>query len=254
MTYYSPNLSNGLKKETIIMEIRSATGGKEASLFANELLRMYSKFCQRKNFNLEIIDTARSDLQGIKEAIIKISGENVYSNLKYEGGVHRVQRVPQTEKSGRIHTSTASVAILPYEEKNEVKIKPAELKVETFRASGHGGQHVNRTDSAIRITHIPTGIVVACQNERSQHKNKEIAIKNLKIRLYALNLLKKQQNLGLLRKQQIKAQERADKIRTYNWPQNRVTDHRIKYSIKNLKRIMEGELDPLIKALKEKLG
>ncbi len=235
--------------KNVIMEIRAGAGGEEAAIFAADLFRMYQKFCEKKGWKIEILNTHRSDLNGFKEIIFYVKGENVYSILKYERGVHRVQRVPVTESSGRIHTSTATVAVLPEMEEGEIKIDPRDLKIETFRASGPGGQYVNTTDSAVRITHLPTGIVVSCQDQRSQYQNRIKAMQILRARLYEKQKQEQQEKLAKERKSQIGSGERSEKIRTYNFPQNRVTDHRINLTLYNLDRILDGELDEIIENL-----
>ncbi|MCX8058463.1 MAG: peptide chain release factor 1 [Spirochaetes bacterium] len=236
-------------KRNVIMEIRAGTGGEEAALFAADLFRMYSRYAERKNWKTEIISMNETGLGGFKEIIFNIRGENVYSFLKYEAGVHRVQRVPETEASGRIHTSAVSVVVLPEIEEDEIKIDPNDLKIDVFRASGAGGQHVNKTESAVRITHIPTGIVVTCQDEKSQIKNKARAMKILAARLNELEREKKELELAKERKEMIKTGDRSDKIRTYNFPQSRVTDHRINLTLYNLPKFMDGEIDEMIEAL-----
>lgn len=233
--------------ETILMEIRAGVGGKEAALFARDLLRMYQKYCEKKGFDFLILDQNEDDLGGIKSATIQIKGENVFEIFKNEAGVHRVQRVPVTEKSGRVHTSTASVAILPQVKFDEIKINPQDIEVEFFRASGRGGQNVNKVETAVRIRHKPTGIVVSCQTERFQHRNREIAMQMLKAKLWELEESKKIGEIGELRKSQIGTQERAEKIRTYNFHQNRVTDHRINKSWYQLEDILDGDLDIIFK-------
>lgn len=235
-----------------IIEIRAGTGGEEASLFAKDLLKMYLKFCEKKNFKVSITDLRESDLGGIKEVVLLIEGKNAYRLLRYESGVHRVQRIPVTESGGRIHTSTASVAVLPEIEDIEIDIKPEDLEIETKRASGPGGQHMQKTDSAVRIRHIPTGIVVQCQDERSQHKNKEKALRILKSRIYEYEREKRESKIRNLRKEQIGTQDRSEKIRTYNFLQNRVTDHRIPLTIYNLEDVLEGNIDPFIEAIEKK--
>ncbi|RME64235.1 MAG: peptide chain release factor 1, partial [Nitrospirae bacterium] len=238
-----------LDDKNVIMEIRAGTGGEEAALFAADLFRMYSKYAENRGWKVEIIDVNRTGLGGFKEVIASINGKGAYSRLKYESGVHRVQRVPVTETSGRIHTSAATVAILPEAEDVDVKINENDLKIETYRASGAGGQHVNKVSSAVRITHIPTGIVVQCQDERSQHKNREKAMKVLRAKLYELKRQEQEEKIAKERKSQVGSGDRSERIRTYNFPQNRVTDHRINLTLKKLPEIMEGDLDELIDAL-----
>jgi peptide chain release factor 1 len=237
------------EKKNVILEIRAGTGGEEAALFASDLFRMYSKYCAKKGWKLEILDINQTGLKGIKEVICYISGKDVYKYLQFESGVHRVQRVPITESSGRIHTSAATVAVLPEAEEVDIEIKPEDLEIETFRASGHGGQHLQKTESAVRIRHKPTGIVVQCQDERSQLKNRERALKILRAKLYDLKLQQQQQEIAKLRKSQVKSGDRSEKIRTYNFPQNRVTDHRINLTLYNLQEVLDGELDEIINNL-----
>jgi len=239
-------------EKNAILEIRAGAGGEEAALFARDLLKMYLKYAESKGYKVSITDIHETDLGGIKEAVLLIEGKNAYGNFKYESGVHRVQRIPITEASGRIHTSTSSVTVLPEFEDIEVEINPNDLKIEVKRASGPGGQHVNVTDSAVRITHIPTGIVVQCQDERSQHKNKAKALRILKARIYEYEKEKREKEVQERRKKQIGTQERSEKIRTYNFPQNRVTDHRINLTIYNLEEILEGKIDEIIEKLREK--
>lgn len=228
-----------------IIEIRPGPGGEEASLFAGDLFRMYSQFAQKKGWTVEILNQHLSDTGGIKEVIAKVTGENAFGTLKFESGVHRVQRIPITESSGRIHTSTASVAVMPEAKEIDIEIVPEDIQIETFKASGAGGQHVNKTESAIRITHIPTGITVSCQESRSQIKNRETALSLLRSRLYEKELQDEQSKRASMRKEQIGSAMRAEKIRTYNFPQSRVTDHRIKKSWHNLDAIMDGELSEI---------
>ncbi|MEO0276215.1 MAG: peptide chain release factor 1 [candidate division WOR-3 bacterium] len=241
-----------LDEKNAILEIRAGAGGEEAALFAKDLMKIYLKYAESKGYKVSITNIHETDLGGVREVVLLIEGKNAYGNLKYESGVHRVQRIPITETSGRIHTSTASVAVLPEYEDIEVEIDPKDLKIEVKRASGPGGQHVNVTDSAVRITHIPTGIVVQCQDERSQHKNKAKALRILKARIYEYEREKREKEIREKRKSQIGTQERSEKIRTYNFPQNRVTDHRINLTLYNLEEILEGKIDELIEKLKEK--
>ncbi len=234
-----------------IMEIRAGTGGEEAALFARDLFRMYTKYAEKKGWKVSVTDLHETPLGGYKEVIFMIEGRGVYGRLKYESGVHRVQRIPVTETGGRIHTSSASVVVLPEAEEQEIEISPDELKIETFRASGPGGQHVNVTDSAVRITHLPTGIVVACQDERSQHKNRAKALRILRARLQDLYRKEREKEIGSKRKSYIGTGDRSEKIRTYNFPQNRVTDHRINLTIYNLEGILDGDLDEILDKLHE---
>lgn len=233
----------------VIVEIRAGTGGDEAALFAADLFNMYSRYALSKGWTVEPISAHETGIKGYKEIICEIKGKGAFSRLKYERGVHRVQRVPVTEAGGRIHTSTATVAVLPEMDEIAVKILPDDLKIDTYRSSGAGGQHVNKTSSAIRITHLPTGIVVTCQDERSQHKNKARAMSVLRARLYDLEQTKQFQEITETRRAQVGTAERSEKIRTYNFPQSRVTDHRIGLTLHNLKEILEGDLDKLIDAL-----
>lgn len=236
-------------EKNVIMEIRAGTGGDEAAIFAGDLFRMYTRFFEKKRWKFEIVDANPSERGGYKEIILAVSGHRVYSQLKYENGVHRVQRVPETESQGRVHTSAASVVVMPEAEDVDVEIRPEEIRIDVFRASGHGGQHVNTTDSAVRITHLPTGIVVSCQDEKSQLKNKEKALKVLKARLLDKYRQEQQQSIDSTRKLAIGSGDRSEKIRTYNFPQNRVTDHRINLTLYSLNEVMDGELDELIEQL-----
>lgn len=233
----------------VIMEIRAGAGGEEAALFAGDLFRMYQRYAERQGWRTEVMAATESDLGGFKEVIFAVSGRGAFSRLKYESGVHRVQRVPVTEAGGRIHTSTATVAVLPEAEEVEVQIDPDDLEIDTFAASGPGGQHVNKTESAVRITHKPTGIVVTCQDERSQHKNRARAMKILRARLLDHYTRRQQEELSQQRRSQVGTGERSEKIRTYNFRENRVTDHRIGLTLYRLQEIMDGDLDELLDAL-----
>jgi len=236
-------------ERNVILEIRQGAGGEEAGLFAGELFRMYQRYAEKKGWKTEILSIHPTDRGGIKEVIALIKGEGVYSRLKFESGVHRVQRVPETESSGRIHTSTATVAVLPEAEEVDIEIKPEELKIETFRASGAGGQHVNTTDSAVRITHTPTGIVVSCQDERSQIQNRAKAMRILRARLKDYYDRINREKIEKERKAQVGTGDRSEKIRTYNFPQTRVTDHRIGYTSHRLHDVLDGDLDEIIDRL-----
>ncbi|HSP06719.1 MAG TPA: peptide chain release factor 1 [Acidobacteriota bacterium] len=238
-----------LDEKNVILEIRAGTGGEESALFAAELFRMYSKYAERKGWKIGVIDSNPTGLGGFKEIIASIEGHGVYSRLKYESGVHRVQRVPVTEASGRIHTSAVTVAVLPEAEEVEIDIKESELKIDTFCASGPGGQHVNTSHSAVRITHLPTGMVVSCQDERSQHKNRTKALRVLRSRLYQLAQEEQASSIASVRKNMVGSGDRSEKIRTYNFPQNRLTDHRINLTLYQLDRIMEGDMDETLNAL-----
>ena len=239
-----------LDMKNIIIEIRAGTGGDEAALFAADLFRMYSRYAEFKKWKLEILSSNEIGLGGFKEIIFSVAGKNVYENLRYESGVHRVQRVPETESSGRIHTSAVTVAVLPEAEETDIEINQEDLRVDVYRASGHGGQSVNTTDSAVRITHIPTGLVVTCQDEKSQLKNKEKALRVLRSRLYEVEEEKKQKERAEARKTQVGSGDRSERIRTYNFPQNRLTDHRVNLTLYKLEAITEGDLTEVIEALK----
>jgi len=240
-------------KKNCIVEIRAGAGGDEAALFAGDLFRMYSRFAENNGWKTEVMSSSPTGIGGFKEIILSIIGERVYGKLKYESGVHRVQRVPTTESSGRIHTSTVTVAILPEAEEVELEISPNDLKIDRFRSTGPGGQSVNTTDSAIRITHTPTGMVVTCQDEKSQHKNKDKALKILRARLLDMAEREKHEELALKRKSQVGTGDRSERIRTYNFPQNRITDHRIGLNLHNLEEVLEGNLYDLVANLSEKL-
>ncbi len=235
--------------KNIILEIRAGTGGDEAGLFAADLFRMYARYAERHRWKLEVLSQSPGELDGFKEIISVISGNRVYGTLKHESGVHRVQRVPQTEASGRIHTSAVTVAVLPEAEQVEVEIDPHELRIDVFRSSGPGGQSVNTTDSAVRITHVPTGLVVSCQDEKSQLKNKSKALKILFSRLLDLRRSEQEEKISAERREMVSTGDRSAKIRTYNYPQNRITDHRNNYSTYNLDSVMQGELDEIIESL-----
>ncbi|MDR2192007.1 MAG: peptide chain release factor 1 [Endomicrobium sp.] len=237
--------------KNIIIEIRAGTGGEEAALFAGDLFRMYTRFAERNGWKYEIIDANPTGLGGYKEVIFEIEGSKVWRYMKFERGAHRVQRVPDTEASGRVHTSAVTVAVLPEAQEVDVEIKTEELRIDTYRASGAGGQHVNKTDSAIRITHLPTGLVVACQDERSQIKNRAKAFKVLRAKLYEQKLLEHEKQISSDRKQQVGSGDRSEKIRTYNFPQNRITDHRIGFSVYNITEVMDGDLSELVEKLME---
>ena len=229
-------------EKNAIVEIRAGTGGLEATLFVSDLFRMYEKVCSKKRWDMEIINISKSDAGGFKEVIFSVKGDNIYSYLKYESGVHRVQRVPSTEAQGRVHTSAATVAILPEAEDVDVKINETDLRIDVFRSSGPGGQSVNTTDSAVRVTHIPTGVVVTQQDEKSQHKNKAKALKILRARLYEMEKSKKEKERSSDRKNQIGTGDRSERIRTYNFPQGRVTDHRINLTLHKLEEFLNGEI------------
>tara|TARA_B100000035_G_C21024952_1_gene565761 strand:+ start:1032 stop:2090 length:1059 start_codon:yes stop_codon:yes gene_type:complete len=236
----------------VYMEIRAGTGGEEAAIFAGNLFKMYSKFSEKQKWGIEIINSNVSDHGGFKEIIFKVTGTNVYSFLKFESGTHRVQRVPDTETQGRVHTSASTVAVLPIVEQiDDIDINPADLRIDTYRASGAGGQHVNKTDSAVRITHLPTGIVSECQDDRSQHKNKAKALEYLHTRLLSAEQEKQKKDTDESRKKQVGSGDRSERIRTYNFPQGRVTDHRINLTLYKLEQLMEGNIEPLLDALIE---
>jgi peptide chain release factor 1 len=236
-------------ERSVIVEIRAGAGGEEAALFAAKLFRMYAMYCERKRWKAETLDSSPTELGGLKEIVFEVDAPGAFSRLKFESGVHRVQRIPETEAGGRIHTSTATVAVLPEAEEVEVRVDPGDLQVDTFRAGGAGGQHINKTDSAIRITHLPTGIVVTCQDERSQHKNRDKAMKVLAAKLLDLERSRQDSKIVEDRRRQVGTGDRSERIRTYNFPQNRVTDHRIGLSLYRIHDVMDGDLDEIIDAL-----
>lgn len=236
-------------QRNVIVEIRAGAGGDEAALFAAELLRMYQRYAERKGWRTEVLEASVTPLGGVKEGILAIAGKGAYSRLKFESGVHRVQRVPDTEAQGRIHTSTVTVAVLPEAEEVDVEIRPEDLRIDTFRSGGAGGQHVNKTESAVRITHLPTGLVVVCQDEKSQHKNRERAMRVLRSRLYDLYSRQAEEAISQQRRAQVGTGDRSERIRTYNFPQGRVTDHRIGLTLYQLSDVLDGDLDPFIEAL-----
>ncbi len=234
---------------SVIIEIRGGAGGDEAALFAGVLFRMYTRYTERKKWKVELLDSNPTELGGFKEVVFAVDAHGAFSKLKYESGVHRVQRVPTTEAGGRIHTSTVTVAVLPEVDDVDVEINTDDLQIDTYRSGGAGGQHVNKTESAIRITHIPTGIVVTCQDERSQHKNKDKAMKILRSRIYEMELQKQESKLAQERRSQVGTGDRSERIRTYNYPQGRVTDHRINLSLYKLEQFLDGDIDELLDAL-----
>jgi len=236
-------------EKNILLEIRAGTGGEEAALFAADLFRMYGRYAEKMRWRLEVMSSNITGTGGFKEVVVLIEGDRVYSRLKYESGVHRVQRVPVTESQGRIHTSAVTVAVLPEAEEVEVDIKPEEIKVDVYRSSGPGGQSVNTTDSAVRITHLPTGLVVTCQDEKSQHKNKAKALKVLRARLLDLKAQEQQDEISANRRDQVGSGDRSERIRTYNFPQGRITDHRIGLTLYRLEEVLQGELEEIINAL-----
>lgn len=236
-------------EKNVIMEIRAGTGGEEAALFGGDLMRMYMRYAERRNWKTEIMDTNETGIGGVKEAVILIKGKGAYSRLKYESGVHRVQRVPETESSGRIHTSAATVAVLPEVDDVEIDIDPNEVRVDVYRSSGNGGQSVNTTDSAVRLTHEPTGIVVTCQDEKSQHKNKDKAFKILRAKLYDLKVQEQNKEISEERRSQVGSGDRSERIRTYNFPQGRVSDHRINLTLYKLDQFLDGDIDEIVDGL-----
>ncbi len=246
--------ANPLDKKEAIMEIRAGAGGDEAALFAAELFRMYSNYAAKNKWKIEVVDSSQNGLGGFKEIIFEVHGRGAYGQLKYEAGTQRVQRVPETEKAGRVHTSTVTVVVLPEAEEVDLVINPADLRIDTFCSSGPGGQSVNTTYSAIRILHLPTGMIVSCQDQKSQHQNKEKALQVLRSRLLARAEEERRNKAAVERKEQVGGGDRSDKIRTYNFPQDRITDHRIGLSLHSIKNVMEGELDELIAALKKDLS
>ncbi len=233
----------------VIIEIRGGAGGEESALFAHSLWRMYSMYAEKRGWAVEVLSQNMTELGGCKEIVFQVSGDGAYSRLKFESGVHRVQRVPETESQGRVHTSTVTVAVLPEAEEVDFEINPADLKIDTFRSSGAGGQHINKTESAIRITHLPTGVVVECQDERSQHKNRDKAMRVLRTRLYEAEQARQNAAIAAERRSQVGTGDRSERIRTYNFPENRVSDHRVKLTLYKLADFMDGALDEVIEAL-----
>ena len=245
------DLTSPENQRNAVIEVRSGSGGDEAELFAGELLRMYQRYSERQGWRVELVDKSGSELGGVKSATMLVKSPQAYAALRFEGGVHRVQCVPKTEKSGRIHTSAASVVVMPEAQDVDVHINPQDLRIDVYHSSGAGGQSVNTTDSAVRITHIPTGIVIACQDERSQLKNKEKAMAVLRSKLWEVARAQQEQSMGDTRRAMIKSGDRGDKIRTYNFPQSRVTDHRINKSWHNIDAIMDGAIEPVVESLQE---
>jgi peptide chain release factor 1 len=236
--------------KNFIMEIRAGTGGEEAAIFAADLYRMYTRYSERKGWKVELMDWNETGKGGFKEVVFAVSGDSAFGVMKYESGVHRVQRVPETEAQGRVHTSAASVVVLPEVEDVEIEINPADLQIDTYRSGGKGGQNVNKVETAVRITHKPSGIIVACQQERSQFQNRERAMKMLRSKLYEMKIEEQTKSTAAQRKSMVKSGDRSDKIRTYNFPQNRLTDHRIGYTVYNLDRVIDGDLDEVIEQLR----
>lgn len=236
-------------EKSVIVEIRGGAGGEEAALFAGDLFRMYTRYAERNRWKTEILDSNPTEIGGFKEVVFSIDGSGAYSRLKFESGVHRVQRIPSTEANGRVHTSTVTVAVLPEVEEIDVEINPNDLRIDTYRASGAGGQHINKTDSAIRITHLPTGLVVSCQDQRSQHKNKDKAMRVLRSKLYEIAQEQQNSEIAQERKSQVGTGDRSERIRTYNYPQGRVTDHRIGLTLYKIEDILDGDIDEILDAL-----